>query len=160
MTVFVVETPHRLPARCWVALDELDFVSLVGQSDVGSDLADDATLDDARQALGHDLQSLKVYLSANEAAEGYLAGWDGHQCIEAMAALLDQVVDYEWQISDATLRLRLVGAAWDARRENEREIAGAARDAVTAAIAAGLSEVRIAELLGVTRTTVRRALGK
>jgi len=160
MTVFVVETPHRLPARCWVALDELDFVSLVAQSDVGSDLADDATLDDARQALGHDLQSLKVYLSANEAAEGYLAGWEGHQCIEAMAALLDQVVRNEWQITDATLRLQVVGAAWDASRESEREIAGTAYEAVRAAAEAGLSEVRIAELLGVNRTTVRTALGK
>ena len=160
MTVFVVETPHRLPACCWTALDEPHFVSLAGQSDAGSDLADDATVDDARRALGHDLQSLKVYMSADEAAEGYLAGWAGHQSAEAMAALLKEVVRREYEITDPSLRLRVVGAGWEAARDSEREIAGTAYDAVRAAADAGLSEVRIAELLGVNRTTVRTALGK
>ena len=61
---------------------------------------------------------------------------------------------------DATARLEAVGAAWAAARDSEREIAGTAYDAVRAAAEAGLSEVRIAELLGVNRTTVRTALGK
>jgi hypothetical protein len=68
--------------------------------------------------------------------------------------------DTKARLEDATARLEAVGAAWAAARDSEREIAGTAYDAVRAAADAGLSEVRIAELLGVNRTTVRTALGK
>ena len=68
--------------------------------------------------------------------------------------------DTKARLKDATARLEAVGAAWAAARDSEREIAGTAYDAVRAAADAGLSEVRIAELLGVNRTTVRTALGK
>ena len=64
------------------------------------------------------------------------------------------------RLQDATSRLEAVGAAWAAARDSERAIAGTAYEAVRAAAEAGLSEVRIAELLGVNRTTVRTALGK
>ena len=68
--------------------------------------------------------------------------------------------DRKASLKDATARLEAVGAAWAAARDSEREIAGAAYEAVRIAAEAGLSEVRIAELLGVNRTTVRTALGK
>ena len=68
--------------------------------------------------------------------------------------------DRKASLKDATARLEAVGAAWAAARDSEREIAGTAYEAVRAAAEAGLSEVRIAELLGVNRTTVRTALGK
>lgn len=68
--------------------------------------------------------------------------------------------DRKARLEDATSRLQAVGAAWAAARDSEREIAGTAYEAVRIAAEAGLSEVRIAELLGVNRTTVRTALGK
>jgi hypothetical protein len=68
--------------------------------------------------------------------------------------------DSKAKLEDAIARLEAVGTAWAAARDSEREIAGTAYEAVRAAAEAGLSEVRIAELLGVNRTTVRTALGK
>jgi len=68
--------------------------------------------------------------------------------------------DSKARLEDATARLEAVGTAWAAARDSEREIAGTAYEAVRAGAEAGLSEVRIAQLLGVNRTTVRTALGK
>jgi len=77
-----------------------------------------------------------------------------------MDALLNALRDYSWMIEDPTLRLRIVGAIWDRAKDEEREIAGSAYDAVKEAADAGLPETQIADLIGVNRTTVRRALGK
>lgn len=53
-----------------------------------------------------------------------------------------------------------VGEIFRRAREAERAAAGAVYTAAELGASAGLSEVRIAELLGVNRTTVRTALGK
>lgn len=68
--------------------------------------------------------------------------------------------DSKAKLEDAIARLEALGTAWAAARDTEREIAGTAYDAVKEAAFHGIPETRIAELLGVNRTTVRTALGK
>ena len=163
MTIFIVETPHQKPPTCWTAESSPDAITSIAQYllDVrGEELAEDADFDDAIEAIASDLQSIKIYASTDEAAQGYLDGWEGHQSAAAMAALLKEVMRHDYEIADPALRLRIVGAVWDAARDTEREIAGTAYDAVKEAAFHGMSEVRIAELLGVNRGTVRTALGK
>jgi len=61
---------------------------------------------------------------------------------------------------DADMILRDIADVWTAAREAERIAAAAAYAAIRHAAAAGMTEVRIANLLDVDRMTVRRALGK
>ena len=62
--------------------------------------------------------------------------------------------------ADADEVLAEVGAIFRQAREAERAAAGAVYTAAELGASAGLPETRIAELLGVNRTTVRTALGK
>jgi len=157
--VFTVEIPHQKQPICWVADDQADFISksVWYLDSFGLTLA---TFEEAVRETRRDLHDLKVFTSADEAARGYLQGWAGHQAPAAMDALLNALRDYSWMIEDPTLRLRIVGAIWDRAKDEEREIAGRAYDAVKDAADAGLPETQIADLIGVNRTTVRRALGK
>jgi len=56
--------------------------------------------------------------------------------------------------------LRRAGKAWTKAKEREREAAQACYAAIVKAVEGGMTEVRAAELAGVDRMTVRRALGK
>lgn len=49
---------------------------------------------------------------------------------------------------------------WHAAKAREREAAAKLYDAIAQAVEDGMSEVQAAELAGVNRLTVRRALGK
>ena len=158
MSIYAVEIPHQRKPICWVADDEADFIVKVAAVD--QELPIEATFEDAVAATRRDLSSLHVFRSADDAARGYLKGWDGHQSAAAMDALLAEVARRDYEIEDPRLRLQIVGAVWDRARDEEREVAGAAYDAAKAAAEAGMPEAQIAEALGVNRLTVRRALGK
>jgi DNA invertase Pin-like site-specific DNA recombinase len=56
--------------------------------------------------------------------------------------------------------LRRVGQGWAAARRHERDVAQTAYALMRDAAADGIPETHIAELVGVDRMTVRRALGK
>jgi DNA-binding transcriptional regulator YhcF (GntR family) len=56
--------------------------------------------------------------------------------------------------------LRVAADRWHRIKAREREAMTALHRAVREASEAGLSEARLAELAGVTRNTVRRALGR
>lgn len=60
----------------------------------------------------------------------------------------------------AAKELERAGKAWAKAKEREREAAAACYAAIVTAVERGLSEVSAAELAGVDRMTVRRALGK
>ena len=158
MSIYAVEIPHQRKPICWVADDEADFIVKVAAVD--QELPIEATFEDAVAATRRDLSSLHVFRSADDAARGYLKGWDGHQSAAAMDALLVEVARRDYEIEDPRLRLQIVGAVWDRARDEEREVAGSAYDAAKAAAEAGMPEAQIAEALGVNRLTVRRALGK
>jgi DNA-binding GntR family transcriptional regulator len=53
-----------------------------------------------------------------------------------------------------------VADKWHKARERERTLAVEVYAAIVAAVDSGLSEVEAAEIAGVNRMTVRRALGK
>jgi hypothetical protein len=158
-TIITVEIPHQKKPICWVADDQADFVAKTATY-LDSFGLTFATFEDAVRETRTNLHDVKVFTSADEAARGYLQGWTGHQAPAAMDALLNALRDYSWMIEDPTLRLRIVGAIWDRAKDEEREIAGSAYAAVKDAADAGLPETQIADLLGVNRITVRRALGK
>jgi len=157
--IITVEIPHQKKPICWVADDQADFISKTATylDNFGLTFA---TFEDAVHETRRDLHDLKVFTSADDAARGYLQGWSGHQAPAAMDALLNALRDYSWMIQDVELRLGIVGAIWDRAKDEEREIAGSAYAAVKEAADAGLPETEIADLIGVNRTTVRRALGK
>lgn len=157
--VFTVEIPHQKKPICWVADDKDDFIAKTATYLDNFQLTF-ATFEDAVHETRRDLSDLKVFTSADDAARGYLEGWTGHQAPAAMDALLNALRDYSWMIEDPTLRLKIVGAIWDRAKDDEREIAGSAYDAVKDAADAGFPETQIADLLRVNRITVRRALGK
>lgn len=52
------------------------------------------------------------------------------------------------------------GKQWHAAKERERDAAAKLYAAIAQAVEGGMTEVQAAELAGVNRMTVRRALGK
>lgn len=56
--------------------------------------------------------------------------------------------------------LTRIGKGWAAAKRKERDVAAMAYAYMREAAEAGIPETRIAELVGVDRMTVRRALGK
>lgn len=52
------------------------------------------------------------------------------------------------------------GKKWHAAKQRERDAASELYAAIQEAVGAGMTEVQAAELAGVDRMTVRRALGK
>lgn len=56
--------------------------------------------------------------------------------------------------------LAKAGKQWHAAKERERDAAAKLYAAIVQAIEGGMTEVQAAELAGVNRMTVRRALGK
>ena len=63
-------------------------------------------------------------------------------------------------VSDRTHELVSAAQRWHATRKLERELAKQVYDLILRAHEMGVPETRIAELAGVDRMTVRRALGK
>lgn len=68
--------------------------------------------------------------------------------------------DMTWAIEQDERRLRDAGKKWARARKAEREWAASTYDAIRSAADLGIPETRIAELAGVDRMTVRKALGK
>lgn len=56
--------------------------------------------------------------------------------------------------------LAKIARKWHAARDRERALADELYAAIAAACKSGISEVEVAEIAGVNRMTVRRALGK
>jgi hypothetical protein len=56
--------------------------------------------------------------------------------------------------------LRVTAGHWHQAREAERDLGAETYAAIVAAVDSGMSEVEAAEIAGVNRMTVRRALGK
>ncbi|MGA1081314.1 MAG: hypothetical protein ACO3WK_13225 [Steroidobacteraceae bacterium] len=156
MSIVTVEIPHQRKPIAWVAETESDFIVKVATDD----MPDDIDFDGAVEWNGRDLSNQHVYRSMDEAARASLDGFAGHQGEAATTCLRDLVGDYAWAITDPALRLQVIGDGWKRARDEEREIAGIAYEAVRDAHSAGLPETQIASLLGVDRMTVRRALGK
>lgn len=69
-----------------------------------------------------------------------------------------QIIAPQGTLDEAALRS--VGKHWRDARTSERAAAGQAKAAIVAAAADGVAETTLADLLGVDRMTVRRALGK
>ena len=120
MSIYAVEIPHQRKPIAWVADDEADFIVKVAAVDQELPIA--ATFEDAVAATRRDLSSLHVFRSADDAARGYLKGWDGHQSAAAMDALLAEVARRDYEIEDPRLRLQIVGAVWDRARDEERSL--------------------------------------
>ena len=160
MTMFVVESSrnHSYP-ECWIAKDEKELINMLRDGH-NPFIPLDATLEEAEYAYSQNCQDLRIFHNATEAAKAWSTGWESEQIEDQVSALLDQLIRFAWEITDLALRFEIVGAAWTESRSRERKVAEAAQEAIRAGIAAGLSEVRIAELLNVNRLTVRRALGK
>lgn len=154
--IITVEIPHQREPICWVADDEIDFIVKVATDN----MPDDIDFDGAVDWNASDLSGQHVYRSIDDAARASVDGFTGHQGEAATNRLREVVERYSWAISDPALRLQVIGTAWDRARDDEREIAGAAYYAAKAAAEAGMPETQIADLLGVNRLTVRRALGK
>lgn len=64
------------------------------------------------------------------------------------------------QAVPVSARLVKSGKAWAKAQEREREAAAECYAAIAEAVEAGMTEVLAAELAGVNRLTVRRAVGK
>lgn len=158
MSIYVIETPHQGAPICWVADDEEMFIGLADSGTKRDGLREDATYAEARQYLSHDVQSLTIFDSSDDAAGYFLSGWNMGD-FEDSEVLLRQLRYHIGEITDHETRLRIIAILWAERRDFEREIAGDAYDAIKAA-AGSMTEVDIAEALGVNRMTVRRALGK
>ena len=62
--------------------------------------------------------------------------------------------------TDPTTELVSVAKRWHKTRKQERELAAQLYELIKGAHKMGIPETRIAELAGVDRMTVRRALGK
>lgn len=62
--------------------------------------------------------------------------------------------------SDPMKSLAQAGRAWNRAKDRERELASELYEAMRAAHAQGIPETQIAEMAGVNRMTVRRALNK
>ena len=162
MTIFVLESypKYSPPPECWIALDDQDLI--VNMRDGHNPwIPLDATLEEAQHLYGQNLEDLLFFMNATEAAKAWSS--DVIHCNQGedmCIVLLDKLVSFAWEISDLPLRFEIVEAAWFASREKERKVAVAAQEVMRAGIAAGLSEVRIAELLKVTPMTVAMELGK
>ncbi len=158
MSIYVIETPHQGAPICWVADDEEMFIGLADSGTKRDGLREDATYDEACRYLSDGLQNLTIFDSSDDAAGYLLRGW--HEMMPSQRAALVGQINYRiGEITDHETRLRIIGILWAERRDFEREIAGDAYDAIKAA-AGSMTEVDIAEALGVNRMTVRRALGK
>ena len=162
MTIFVLESypKHSPPPECWIAIDEQNLI--VNMRD-GHDpwIPLNATLEEAESLYRQNRQDLRIFMNANEAAKAWSSGvWEEEQSEDMCIVLLDRLVSFAWEITDLPLRFEIVEAAWFASREKERKVALAAQEVMRAGIAAGLSEVRIAELLKVTPMVVSMELGK
>ena len=158
MSIYVIETPHQGAPICWVADDEEMFIGLADSGTKREGLSEDATYADACRYLSDGLQDLIIFDSTDDAAGYLLSGWNMGD-FEDSEVLLRQLRYRIGEITDHETRLRIIGILWAERRDFEREIAGDAYDAVKAAVGS-MTEVDIAEALGVNRMTVRRALGK
>ena len=161
MTIFVLESRRSNSCpECWIALDEQDLIMNLRD---GHDpfIPRDATLEEAEYAYSQNCQDLLIFMDATEAAKAWSSGVINCEQGEDMCiVLLDRLVSFAWEINDLPLRFEVVEAAWFASREKERKVALAAQEVMRAGIAAGLSEVRIAELLKVTPMMVTMELGK
>lgn len=150
MTIYIIETPHQGPAYCWTATDQREFINLA-DSGTSEGLPEDPTYDDAVAYLSEDLRGLSIFNSTDDAAAAYFSYPD--------PLLLARIHQNHFEITDAALHLRIIGALWTEARNSEREISGDAYVVVQDA-ALTMPETKIAEALGVDRMTVRRALGK
>lgn len=63
-------------------------------------------------------------------------------------------------MSATSTNLAKAGKKWQTARARERVLAAALYQAIVIAVENGMSEVQAAEVAGVDRMTVRRALGK
>ena len=158
MSIYVIETPHQGAPICWVADNEQMFIGLADSGTKGDGLLEDATYAEACRYLGKGLRDLTMFESSDDAAGYFLSGWHG-MTLTGRLALLGQLKYRIGEITDHETRLRIIGMIWNEQRDSEREIAGEAYDAIKAATGS-MTEVDMAEALGVNRMTIRRALGK
>ena len=162
MTIFVLESQPNFnpPPECWIATDEQDLISSL-RDNHDPFIPRDATLEEAQHLYGQNREDLLIFMNATEAAKAWSSDVINCKQGEDMCiVLLDRLVSFAWEINDLPLRFEVVEAAWFASREKERKVALAAQEVMRAGIAAGLSEVRIAELLKVTPMMVTMELGK
>ena len=162
MTIFVLESYRNYspPPECWIVEHKQDLINNLRETR-DPFIPRDATLEEAEYAYSQSREDFMVFLSATEAAQAWRS--DVIHCKQGedmCIVLLDRLVSFAWEITDLTLRFEVVEAAWFASRESERRVAVAVQEVMRAGLAAGLSEVRIAELLKVPHTTVTTELGK
>src|SRR5574337_568553 len=91
--IYIVEVPHRMPAKCWVAADRAEVTRIVNELAARSGESFDS-FEQAVEWIGHDLHDCAVFENGSEAVAALESHpiFSGHQGARAEGALRDKLI--------------------------------------------------------------------